>query len=110
MKLKTEFAEAEEEQMKLLLEPVSLVQIIPRIIQRRLDNFQVVIGAFNSIFGSDVDTAVDTKPVSSSDDFGFDKTLVFMTKANKAIAISSLKGNLLWSRTIKDPVRRMILD
>ena len=47
---------------------------------------------------------------TQSDDNGFDKTLVFMTKPNKIIAISSLKGNLLWSRFIKDPVRRMVLD
>lgn len=33
-----------------------------------------------------------------------------MTKPNKAVAISSLKGNLLWSRLIKDPVRRMVLE
>lgn len=33
-----------------------------------------------------------------------------MTKPNKAMAISSLKGDLLWSRLIKDPVRRMVLD
>ena len=44
------------------------------------------------------------------DDYGFDKTLVFMTKPNKVVAISSLKGDLLWSRLIKDPVRRMVLD
>ena len=33
-----------------------------------------------------------------------------MTRPNKAVAISSLKGNLLWSRLIKDPVRRMVLE
>lgn len=33
-----------------------------------------------------------------------------MTKPNKVIAMSSLKGTMLWSRTIKDPVRRMVLD
>ena len=44
------------------------------------------------------------------DAYGFDKTLVFMTKPNKAVAISSLRGDLLWSRLIKDPVRRMVLE
>lgn len=33
-----------------------------------------------------------------------------MTKPNKVVAISSLKGNTLWSRLIKDPVRRMVLE
>lgn len=33
-----------------------------------------------------------------------------MTKANKLVAVSSLKGDLLWSRLISDPVRRMVLE
>ena len=68
------------------------------------------MSTFNSFFATDADSTGDINPVSSSDDFGFDKTLVLMTKPNKVIAVSSLKGTMLWSRTIKDPVRRMVLD
>ena len=36
--------------------------------------------------------------------------MVFLTRPNKAIAVSALKGETLWSRLIREPVRRMMLD
>ena len=33
-----------------------------------------------------------------------------MTRPNKAVAVSSLKGKTLWSRLIREPVRRMVVD
>lgn len=53
--------------MKQMLEPVSLIQVIPRIIQRRLDNFQIALGTFNSFFASDADTTGDINAVATSD-------------------------------------------
>ena len=47
---------------------------------------------------------------SSGDFLGFDKTLIFLTRPNKLVAVSSLGGKTLWSRLIREPVRRMILD
>ena len=101
--------------MKQMHEPVSLVDIPGRIIQRRIENIQIFVNSVSSLFAkddqaeADAATAIDTSQ-EKSDDYGFDKTLIFMTKPNKAVAISSLKGSLLWSRLIKDPVRRMVLE
>lgn len=64
------------------------------------------MSSFSSFFAAQEEAATVT---NTADPLGFDKTLVFLTKPNKAVAISSLKGELLWSRLIKDPVRRMVL-
>ena len=98
--------------MKQMQEPVTNLAEVPgRILQRRLENLQVIADRVSSFFGAKDDTIPEAEIGGGSEDaFGFDKTLVFMTKPNKAVAISSLKGDLLWSRLIKDPVRRMVLD
>ena len=77
-----------------------------------MENLNIVIDSIKSLFGSGDEANNPNAQIAPqpSDPFGFDKTLVFMTKPNKAVAISSLKGNLLWSRLIKDPVRRMVLE
>jgi len=94
--------------MKRMSEPVELAEIPARIFQRRLENIQLLVNSVTSLFGNNAD---DTRIASTTQDhYGFDKTLVFLTKPNKAVAVSSLKGDLLWSRLIKDPVRRMVID
>ena len=106
--------DSEVAQMKQMHEPVSLVDIPGRIIQRRIENFQLFVNSVSSMFAKEDQDAGAAAAIDASkeksDEYGFDKTLVFMTKPNKAVAISSLKGNLLWSRLIKDPVRRMVLE
>ena len=108
---KSDLDDADEKSMRQMGEEVSIVQVPGRIIQRRLENMQLLINSVSSFFkdsGADIEDTQIAAP--SGDVYGFDKTLVFLTKPNKAIAVSSLKGNLLWSRLIKDPVRRMVFD
>ena len=106
----SEDADVEFAQMKQMTEPVSLAEVPGRIIQRRLENFQIMVSSITSMFGGDKEDTDAKITGHASDEYGFDKTLVFLTKPNKAIAISSLNGNLLWSTLIKDPVRRMVLE
>lgn len=112
IKQSSSIQEAEIAQMRQMQEPVSLVEVPVRIIQRRIENFQLIYNSIMSLFASPDASSPEAAMISKdaqSNEYGFDKTLVFLTKANKLIAISSLKGDLIWSRLIKDPVRRMVL-
>mmetsp|Transcript_27001 Transcript_27001/g.36078 ORF Transcript_27001/g.36078 Transcript_27001/m.36078 type:complete len:145 (+) Transcript_27001:98-532(+) len=96
--------------MKRMQDTVSLAEVPARIIKRRLENLQILVKSVSSLFSSDDNESDANIATPSGDDYGFDKTLVFLTKPNKAVAVSSLKGNTIWSRYIREPVRRMVLD
>ena len=105
--------EANIRSMKAMQENIGIAQVPARIIQRRLDNLQVIVKSIQSFFsGSAANDSLDEARIAqpAGDDYGFDKTLVFMTRPNKAVAVSSLKGKTLWSRLIREPVRRMVVD
>ena len=102
----TDLEESDQSQLKRMQDQVGLGEVPTRIIQRRIENFQLILSSFSSFFSGQQETQI----TNVADHLGFDKTLVFMTKPNKAVAISSLNGELLWSRLIKDPVRRMVLE
>ena len=65
----------------------------------------------NGNSGNDAANVKKDSQIEGGDDaYGFDKTLVLLTRPNKIVAISSLDGEVLWSRLIKDPIRRMMLE
>lgn len=92
--------DADEKSMKQMSEPVSLVQVPARIIERRLENMKILVNSISSFFQGNAEIEETQIAAPSGDVYGFDKTLVFLTKPNKAVAISSANGNLLWSRLI----------
>ena len=99
--------------MKRMQDQISIAEVPARIIQRRLDNIQVFVKGIQNFFGgnrANDNLSEANIAQASGDDYGFDKTLVFMTKPNKAVAVSSLRGKTLWSRLIREPVRRMVVE
>jgi len=76
--------------MKQMHEPVSLAQIPGRIIQRRIENFQIFMFNVSQMFSNEEEMPEAQIDQVKQDDYGFDRTLVFMTKPNKVVAISAL--------------------
>ena len=100
--------------MQRMHQPVSFAEVVPRILERRVENLQILIqkvtkliNSFTNGFEEEVDTNIQS---ANNDDFGFEKTLVMMTKANMAFGVSSRDGRVHWHRYIRDPVRIMVLD
>ena len=85
--------------LKSMNEPVSMAQIPGRIIRRYTENLNFILKSVNSFVQllSNSEDIFKTFTEQGTDQFGYEKVLVVLTKPNKVFALSSLDGSVLWS-------------
>ena len=92
-------------------EPITIAEVPTRILQRYAENLQYLIQVVSEfIAGFQQEETTNIRTQQDSEIFGFDKTLVLLTKPNKVLAISSLTGQIIWSQRISSPVARLFVQ
>jgi hypothetical protein len=72
-----------------------------RIMQRYVENSRYLVSSIMAMFNQEDKKLTSTKQSDIHDTFGFNKTLVLLTKPGKIVAISSADGSIKW--TYYDP-------
>jgi len=89
-------------------EPVPLIDVPKRIIQRYVENTQFLVKSVKSIFQSKQVTEINE---SSQDTYGFKKTLLLLTEPGKLYALSALDGSFRWSYfNPQEPILKVFVE
>ena len=79
--------------IKHMQDEVSLIDVPVRIVRRYFENFNFIVDGLMKVITGDNSSDIRDEP----DLFGFDKTLVLLTKPGKVVAMSTQTGNIMWS-------------